>query len=71
MFDIKFGDKFCRKLRYYYGGHKTGLSSLLNNNTVVTQYSVRILILKEALNNLLILGVDINNAFLTYLNWGK
>eukprot|EP00978_Attheya_sp_CCMP212_P034976 scaffold149828_cov60-Attheya_sp.AAC.1 len=71
VFDVKLGENFRRKARYCADGHKTGAPSSVTYSTVVSRDSVRILLTIAALNDLKILGADVQNAFLTASNKEK
>jgi hypothetical protein len=71
VFDVKLGENFRRKARYCADGHKTGASASVTYSTVVARDSVRILLLVAALNDLYVLGADVQNAFLTAPNKEK
>ena len=65
VFDIKFGEDFCRKARFVAGGHTTEAPSTLTYSSVVSQDSVRIALLLAALNDVDLKSLDIQNAYLT------
>ena len=65
IFDVKMGENFCRKARMVAGGHMTETPSSITYASVVSQDSVRIALLIAALNDLKVLGRDIQNAYLT------
>ena len=71
VFDVKFGENFRRKARYCADGHKTGAPASVTYSTVVSRDSVRILLTIAALNDLEVLGADVQNAFLTAPNKEK
>eukprot|EP00978_Attheya_sp_CCMP212_P004834 scaffold10631_cov58-Attheya_sp.AAC.2 len=71
VFDEKLGENFRRKACFCADGHKTGAPSLVTYSTVVSRDSVRILLTIAALNDLKILGADVQNAFLTAPNKEK
>ena len=71
VFDVKLGENFRRKARYCADGHKTGAPASVTYSTVVSRDSVRILLTVAALNDLDILGADVQNAFLTAPNKEK
>jgi len=71
VFDVKLGENFRRKARYCADGHKTGAPASVTYSTVVARDSVRILLLVAALNDLDVLGADVQNAFLTAPNKEK
>ena len=65
IFDIKMGGNFRRKARMVAGGHETNVPSRITYSYVVSRDSVRILFMIAALNDLKVLGCDIQNAYLT------
>ena len=65
IFDIKMGENFRRKARMVAGGHQTSTPSTITYSSVVSRDSVRIALTIAALNNLQVLGCDIQNAYLT------
>ena len=71
VFDVKLGENFRRKARYCADGHKTGAPASVTYSTVVSRDSVRILLMIAALNELEVLGADVQNAFLTAPNKEK
>ena len=72
VFDVKLGETFRRKAsRYCADGHKTGAPASVTYSTVVSRDSVRILLTLAALNDLDVLGADVQNAFLTAPNKEK
>ncbi|KAI2503175.1 Reverse transcriptase (RNA-dependent DNA polymerase) [Fragilaria crotonensis] len=71
VFNVKLGENFRRKARYCADGHKTGAPASVTYNTVVSRDSVRILLTIAALNDLNVLGADVQNAFLTAPNKEK
>ncbi len=71
VFDVKLGENFRRKVCYCADGHKTGASASVICNTVVSRNSVRILLTIAALNELEVMGADVQNAFLTAPNKEK
>jgi hypothetical protein len=71
VFDVKLGENFRRKARFCADGHKTGAPASVTYSTVVARDSVRILLMIAALNDLDVLGADVQNAFLTAPNKEK
>jgi hypothetical protein len=71
VFDIKLGENFRRKARYCADGHKTKPPAAVTYSTVVSRDSVRLVLLIAALNELDVLGADVQNAFLTAPNKEK
>ena len=65
IFDIKMGENFRRKARMVAGGHVTNVPHNITYSSVVSRDSVRIALTIAALNNLKVLGCDIQNAYLT------
>ena len=65
IFDIKLGENFRRKARLVADGHKTQPPASVTYSSVVSRDSVRICLLIAALNDLVILSGDIENAYLT------
>jgi hypothetical protein len=62
-FDVKLGENFRRKARYCADGHKTGAPASVTYSTVVSRDSVRILLTVAALNELDVLGADVQTHF--------
>jgi hypothetical protein len=71
IFDVKLGENFRQKARFCADGHKTGAPASVTYSTVVSRDSVRILLTIAALNDLKVLGADVQNAFLTAPNKEK
>jgi hypothetical protein len=71
VFDVKLGENFRRKARYCADGYKTKSLASITYNTVVSRDSVRIILTIAALNDLEVLGADVQNAFLTAPNKEK
>ncbi len=71
VFDVKLGENFRRKARYCADGHKTSAPVSVTYSIVVSRKSVRILLTVAALNDLQVLGADVQNAFLTAPNKEK
>jgi len=71
IFDIKLSECFRRKARFVADGHKVSTPPSMSYSTVVSRDSVRILLLAAALNDLDILGCDVQNAFLSADNLEK
>ena len=65
IFDVKMGENFRRKARLFEGGHMTESPSSITYSSVVSRYSIRIILTIAALNGLDILACDIYNAYLT------
>jgi hypothetical protein len=71
VFDVKLGENFRRKARFCADGHKTKAPAAVTYSTVVGRDSVRILLTIAALNDLDVLGGDVQNAFLQAPNREK
>jgi hypothetical protein len=71
VFDVKLSENFRPKARYCADCHKTGAPASVTYSTVVSCDSVRILLLIAALNELDVLGADVQNAILTAPNREK
>jgi hypothetical protein len=71
VFDVKLGENFRRKARYCADGHKTGAPASVTYSTVVAEILYCILLAVAALNDLKVLGADVQNAFLTAPNKEK
>ena len=65
IFDIKMGEGFRWKAGMVAGGHMTEALASLTYSSIVSRYSVRIVLTIAALNVLKLLSCDIHNAFLT------
>ena len=65
IFDVKMGENFRRKARMVAGGHVTETPSSITYSSVVSRDSVRLAFTLAALNDLKVLGCDIQNAYLT------
>ena len=65
IFDVKMGENFRHKARFVAGGHTTETPMSLTYSSVVSQDSVRIILLIAALNGLQVMACDIQNAYLT------
>jgi Reverse transcriptase (RNA-dependent DNA polymerase) len=68
---VKLGENFRRKARYCADGHKTRAPASVTYSTVVSRDSVRRLLTIAALNDLKVLGADVQNVFLTAPNKEK
>lgn len=64
-------ETLCRKAQYCADRHKTKAPAAVTYSTVVGCYSVRIMLLIAALNDLGVLGADVQNAFLSAPNLEK
>lgn len=71
VFDDKLGENFRRKAQYCANGHKTKAPAAMTYSTVVGQDLVRIMLMVASLNDLDILGADVQNAFLSAPNLKK
>ena len=58
IFDIKIGENFRRKARFFAGGHTTVTPACMTYASVVTRDSVRIALTITALNDLKILACN-------------
>ena len=65
IFDVKLGENFRRKARLVAGGHTTDPPASITYSSVVSRDSVRIALTVAALNDLDILGCDIQNAYIS------
>ena len=68
IFDVKLSENFRRKARFVADGHLFETPTSITYSTVVLRDSIRILLLVAALNNLRILGADVQNALLSAEN---
>ena len=68
IFDVKLSENFRRKVRFVADGHIIETPAPITYITVVTRYSVIILLLAAALNELDVIGADMQNAFLSEYN---
>jgi hypothetical protein len=71
VFDVKLGENFRRKARYCADGHKTQSPASITYSTAVSRDSVRIILTIAVLNDLEVLGADVQNAFLRAPNKEK
>ena len=71
VFDVKLDENFRRKARYCADGHKTRAPASVTYSTVVSRDYVRILLPIAVLNDLKVLGADVQNVFLTAPNKEK
>ena len=71
IFDVKLSENFRRKARFVADGHLVETPASITYSTVVTRDSVRILLMVAALNDLEVMGADIQNAFLSAPNLEK
>ena len=71
IFDVKLSENFRRKARFVADGHLVETPSSVTYSTVVSRESVRLLLLIAALNDLDIMGCDVQNAFLSADNLEK
>ena len=65
VWDVKLGENFRRKARLVAGGHTTDAPSSLTYSSVVSRDSVRLALTIAALNDLDVLGCDIQNAYIS------
>lgn len=71
IFDVKLSEGFRRKARFVADGHKVETPPSVSYSSVVARDSVRICLMLAALNDLDVMSVDIQNAYLTALNKEK
>lgn len=71
IFDVKLSENFRRKARFVADGHLVETPASITYSTVVSRDSVRILLLVAALNDLDVMGCDVQNAFLSADNLEK
>ena len=71
IFDVKLSENFRRKARFIADGHLVETPASIKYSTVVSRDSVRILLLAAALNDLDVMGTDVQNAFLSADNIEK
>ena len=71
IFDVKLSENLRRKARFVADGHKVETPSSITYSTVVSRDSVRILLMIAALNDLDVMGCDVQNAFLNAKNKEK
>ena len=71
IFDVKLSEGFRRKARWVADGHKTESPASVTYSTVVSRDSVRIMLLIAALNDLEVMGADVQNAYLNAPNREK
>ena len=64
IFDNKIGENFRRKARMVAGSHTTKTPSSVTYSYVVSRDSVRIMLMKAALNDIDLQAADIENAYL-------
>jgi hypothetical protein len=64
IFDVKMED-FCRKARFFAGGHTTDTPHAMTYASVVSRESVRIALTLATLNDLDVKMANIENAYLT------
>ena len=65
IFDAKLSECFRQKARFAADRHKVSTPPLMSHSTVVSRDSARTLLLVAALNDLDILGCNVQNAFLS------
>jgi hypothetical protein len=71
IFDVKLSENFRRKARFVADGHLVETPASVTYSTVVSRESVRLLLLIAALNDLDVMGCDVQNAFLSADNLEK
>ena len=67
IFDKKMGEKFKSKARMVACGHNTDVPSILTYSSILSRDSICIDFTVKYLNNLKVIGRDIQNAYLTAL----
>ena len=65
ILDVKLSKNFRRKARFIAVGHQVETPASIKDSTVVSRDSIRILMLAAALNDLDVMGADVQNAFLS------
>ena len=65
VFDVKLSENFRRKSRFVDDGHLVETPASITYSTVVSRESVRLLLMIAALNDLDIMGCDVQNNFLS------
>ena len=71
IFDVKLSENFRRKARFVADGHLVDTPASITYSTVVLRYSVIILLLADAFNDLDVMGADMQNEFLSADNIEK
>ena len=71
IFDVKLSENFRRKARFVADGHLVETPASVTYSTVVSRDSIRILLTAAALNEVDVMGADIQNAFLSAPNKEK
>ena len=71
IFDVKLSEDFRKKARFVADGHLVETPASITYSTVVSRYSVRILLLAAALNKLNVMIPDVQNKFLSADNIEK
>ena len=71
IFDVKLSENFWRKASFVADGHLVETLASITYSTVVSRDSVRILLMVGALNDLDVMGCDVQNAFLSADNLEK
>jgi hypothetical protein len=71
IFDVKLSEGFRRKARFVADGHKVETPPTISYSSVVSRDSVRICLMLAALNEIKVMCVDIQNAYLTAPNREK
>ena len=67
IFNKNMGEKFKSKARMVAGGHNTDVPSILTYSSILSRDSICIDFTVKYLNNLKVIGRDIQNAYLTAL----
>ena len=65
IFDVKLSENFRRKARFTADGYLVETPASITYSTVVSRYSVRILLLAAALNELDVMLADVQNTSLS------
>ena len=71
IFDVKLSENFRRKARFFADGHLVETPASIMYITLVSRDSVRILLLASALNDLDVMGADVQKASLSADNLEK
>ena len=65
IFDVKLSENFRRKVRFVADGHLFETPASITYSTLLSRYSVIILLLADALNDLYMMVAGVKNAFLS------
>ena len=71
IFDVKLSENFRKKARFIADGHLVETPASITYSTVVSRDSVRLILLVASLNDLDVMGCDVQNAFLSADNLEK